>query len=60
VLQSDGRKKHPVAAWMETNQETLKPVKDMLNKMKKSAEMDYPTVSVAVRALERLVVETTP
>jgi len=60
VLQSDGRKKHPVAAWMETNQETLKPVKDMLNKMKKSAEMDYPTVSVAVRALERLVGETTP
>jgi len=60
VLQSDGRKKHPVAAWMETNQETLKPVKDMLNKMKKSAEMDYPTVSVAVRTLERLVGETTP
>jgi len=49
-----------VAAWMETNQEVLKPVKDMLNNMKKGAEMDYPTVSVAVRALDRLVVETTP
>jgi len=60
VLKSDGRKKDPVAAWMKTNQEALKPVKNMLNNMKKGAEMDYPTVSVAVRALDRLVVETTP
>jgi NAD-specific glutamate dehydrogenase len=60
VLKSDGRKKDPVASWMETNQSTLKPVKDMLNDMKKSGEMDYPTISVAVRALERLVAETTP
>jgi glutamate dehydrogenase len=60
VLHSDGRKKDPVSSWMETNRETIKPVKDMLNHMKKGAEMDYPTVSVAVRALEHLVAETTP
>lgn len=60
VLQSDGRKKEPVAAWMETNQETLKPVMRMLNNMKKAAEMDYPTTSVAVRTLEQLVTDTSP
>jgi NAD-specific glutamate dehydrogenase len=43
---------------METNQATLKPVQDMLNDMKKGDEMDYPTISVAVRALEQLVVDT--
>jgi len=60
VLHSDGRKKDPVAAWMETNQATIKPVRDMLSEMKKSDEMDYPTISVAVRALEHLVAETAP
>jgi glutamate dehydrogenase len=60
VLHSDGRKKEPVAAWVETNQEALKPVIHMLNNMKQNAEMDYPTISVAVRALEQLVAETTP
>jgi glutamate dehydrogenase len=60
VLKGDGRKKDPVASWMETNQATLKPVQDMLNDMKKGGEMDYPTISVAVRALEQLVAETTP
>ena len=60
VLHSDGRKKDPVASWMETNQATIKPVIDMLNEMKKSNEMDYPTISVAVRALEQLVVDTAP
>ena len=60
VLHSGGRKKNPVVLWMETNGETIKPVKDMLNHMKKSADMDYPTVSVAVRALEQLVAETAP
>ena len=59
VLQSDGRKKDPVGSWMETNRETIKPVRDMLIDMKKSDEMDYPTISVAVRALEKLVMETT-
>ena len=60
VLHSDGRKNNAVASWMETNGETIKPVKDMLNNMKKSADMDYPMVSVAVRALEQLVAETAP
>ena len=58
VLHGHGRKKDPVAAWMDTNQESLKPVLGMLNDMKKNVDMDYPTVSVAVKALERLVAET--
>jgi len=60
VLKSDGRKQDPVASWMETNSAVIKPVKDMLNNMKKSVQMDYPTLSVAVRALEQLVEETAP
>jgi glutamate dehydrogenase len=58
VLHSDGGNKEPVESWMETNQEALKPVRHMLSDMKKNAEMDYPTISVAVRALEQLVSET--
>jgi glutamate dehydrogenase len=58
VLHSHGRKKDPMAAWMDANQESLKPVLGMLSDMKNNVDMDYPTISVAVRALERLVAET--
>jgi len=58
VLKSDGRKKEPVVSWMESNQDALKPVRHMLNEMKKSTQLDYPVVSVAVRTLEQLVKET--
>jgi len=60
VLQSEGRKKDPVGAWLEANQDETKPVLEMLNDMKKGAKMDYPTLSVAVRALDQLVAKTAP
>ena len=43
---------------MESHQADIKPVMDMLNDMRKTAKMDYPTISVAVRALETLVNRT--
>ena len=58
VLQAHGRKKDPVGSWMESHQADIKPVMDMLNDMRKTAKMDYPTISVAVRALETLVNRT--
>ena len=60
VLRSHGRKKEPLAAWMESNRDGVKTVKEMLNDMKNDAAMDYATVSVAVRALEKLVADTAP
>ena len=60
VLQSDGRKKDPVAAWLAANEELLMPVRQMLNDMKQHSTMDFPTISVAVRALEQLVADTAP
>jgi len=54
VLQSEGRKKDPVAAWTEAHQDAIKPILSMLNDMKKTATMDYASLSVAVRALEHL------
>jgi len=58
VLLGDGKKKDPVEAWLKSNEELVKPVMDMLNDMRKTARMDYPTLSVAVRALEHLVIRT--
>jgi glutamate dehydrogenase len=60
VLQSAGRKKDPVGSWLEANQDAAKPVLEMLNDMKKGVKMDYPTLSVAVRALDQLVTKTAP
>jgi glutamate dehydrogenase len=60
VLQSAGRKKDPVGSWLEANQAAAKPVLEMLNDMKKGVKMDYPTLSVAVRALDQLVTKTAP
>jgi len=36
------------------------PVRQMLNDMKQHSTMDFPTISVAVRALEQLVADTAP
>jgi len=54
VLKLDGRKKDPVAAWMKRREETLMPIIHMLKDMKNNYEMDYPTVSVAISAFEKL------
>jgi glutamate dehydrogenase len=58
VLKLDGRKKDPVAAWMKRQDEALMPVIHMLKDMKNNYEMDYPTLSVAVQALEKLTQES--
>ena len=58
VLKLDGRKKNPVAAWMKRREEALMPIIHMLKDMKNNYEMDYPTVSVAIRAFERLTEES--
>jgi glutamate dehydrogenase len=58
VLLSDGKKKDPVEAWMASHKEVVRPVLHMLSDMKKTGGMDYPKVSVAVRALEQLVIKT--
>jgi glutamate dehydrogenase len=54
VLKLDGRKKNPVAAWMKRREEPLMPIIHMLKDMKNNYEMDYPTVSVAISAFEKL------
>jgi len=58
VLLSDGKKKNPVESWMESNKAEVEPVLQMLKDMRKTKHLDYPTVSVAVRALEKLVTRT--
>jgi glutamate dehydrogenase len=60
VMHKAGRKKDPVADWLRANEVEVKPVKEMITHMRNHAEMDYPTISVAVRALEQLVADTRP
>ena len=58
VLAEAGRSKNPLGDWMERHAPAIAPVQKMLKQMKSDAEMDYPTISVAVRALDHLVEET--
>jgi glutamate dehydrogenase len=58
VLQSEGRKRDPVQAWYEANEERVDTVRKMLTHMENHVEMDYPTIAVAVRALGQLVDDT--
>ncbi len=60
VLQSAGRKRDPVLAWLEANQQLVSGVSKMLAEMKNLDEMDYPTISVAIRSLGQLVDDTAP
>jgi glutamate dehydrogenase len=60
VLKADGRKRDPVAAWMESHSERVASVQKMLNHMKNHEEMDYPTIAVAVRSLGQLADDTAP
>jgi glutamate dehydrogenase len=60
VLQADGRKRDPVAAWIADNSERVGFVQKMLRDMRDLAEMDYPTIAVAVRALGQLADDTAP
>jgi glutamate dehydrogenase len=60
VLQADGRKRDPVAAWTETHAERVGQVQKMLAEMRKQTEMDYPILAVAVRSLGQLADDTAP
>lgn len=54
ILREDGRKKDPLGAWSVRHADAMNRTVSMIAGMKKQAEMDYATVSVAVRALARL------
>ena len=54
MLGSSGRKQKPVAAWTSIHQPEVEKIQKMLTNMKNSAEMDYPTIAVAVRELGQL------
>jgi glutamate dehydrogenase len=58
VLQAEGRKSDPVAAWHQANAERVAVVQSMLRQMQQQDEMDYPTIAVAVRSLGQLVDDT--
>ena len=55
ILSDHGRKKDPVGAWSETHRAPLESFVNMIASMKSQPEMDYATLSVAVRALGKLV-----
>jgi glutamate dehydrogenase len=57
VMDSAGRKRDPVAGWLGQNEVAVAPVRDMLQQMKSQAGTDYATLSVAVRALDKLVAD---
>jgi glutamate dehydrogenase len=59
VLAECGRKKDPAAAWLQAHGKRAEEVSTMLSSMKKQAEMDYATLSVAVRALGQLADDPT-
>ena len=54
VLAEHGRKKDPVAAWLQARGAQAEDISTMLYRMKNQAEMDYAALSVAVRALGQL------
>ncbi|TNF88682.1 MAG: NAD-glutamate dehydrogenase, partial [Gammaproteobacteria bacterium] len=60
VLHTAARRRDPVAFWIARNEEGVATVKKMLTDMQNNAEMDYPTLAVAVRALGELGKEPTP
>jgi glutamate dehydrogenase len=58
VLQTAGRKRNPLAAWMDQHAERIDVVHRVLRKMKNEGAMDYATISVAVRSLAQLADDT--
>ncbi len=57
VLRSAGRKRDPVGAWLTEHEEAVRALAKMLTNMKEHGEMDYATLSVAIRALGELGAE---
>ena len=58
VLEAFPDEKDPVKRWIETNALAVERVSLMLNDMQDLPSMDYATVSVAVRSLERLLTKS--
>ncbi len=58
VLESFEKAKDPVKSWVQTNATDVERVTQMIKGMHDLTSMDYATVSVAVRSLEQLLVET--
>ena len=51
VMVEHGRKKDPVAGWVDSHGAKAQDLRTMLLRMKNQGEMDFATLSVAVRAL---------
>jgi NAD-specific glutamate dehydrogenase len=49
---------NPVSSWIESNTEYVERVLLMLTDMRDQPQMDYATVSVAVRSLDHLLQAT--
>jgi glutamate dehydrogenase len=58
VLSGFGRRRDPVADWLQAHSARVDEAGTMLEKMKEQAEMDYATLSVAVRSLGKLADDT--
>ncbi len=58
VIESCGRSRDPVAAWLDRNEAEVHRVEEMLHDMRSLPTMDYATLAVAVRSLGQLI-ETT-
>jgi glutamate dehydrogenase len=55
VLKNYGDEKDPVKAWMAANRSEVNSILSMIKDMQNLVTMDYATVSVAVRSLNRLL-----
>ncbi|MCW8871733.1 MAG: NAD-glutamate dehydrogenase [Xanthomonadales bacterium] len=60
VLQTEGRKRNPVAAWVDANAERVGIAQKMLKQIQQEADADYATIAVAVRSLGQLADDTAP
>ena len=58
ILHTSKRGNDNVAAWMRANELNVQSVVDMMHDMRNQADMDYATISVAVRSLAQLVKNT--
>jgi glutamate dehydrogenase len=60
VFEHDGQDQEPVAAWLAGHEKEVKRVTEMVEDMHKLPDMDYATLSVAVRSLGQLLSATRP
>jgi len=57
ILHAAGNERDPVATWIDRNRNYVQRSIDMMHDMRNSSEMDYATISVAIRSLAQLVNE---